>query len=153
MRVNEIIGDAGRIALCGVGNVERGDLGFGVYLAEALLKAVRNPSFLTLNCHDVPESQAGAIVRFRPDLLIIAVSLDFGGRPGTVVVADPWDALDDVPEEFRFQLKVTLDYLRGLLPATRFELLGSQPGSEEGVTEEVKNCVRALAIAFKDAVD
>ncbi len=153
MEVREIIGNLHRIVVCGVGNEKMGDYGFGAYLAEALLRAVENPSFFPVNCHDVPESQAGVIVRFRPELLIIAVPLEFGGEPGKVVAADPWEALDDVPEELRFQLKVTLGHIRELLPWTRFVLLGCQPGSRKEVTEEVKNCVRALSLAFKDTID
>lgn len=153
MQVDEIIGGARRIVLCGVGNEKRGDYGFGVYLAEALSVAVKNPNFLPINCHDVPESQAGAIIRFRPELVIVAVPLEFGGEPGKVVVADPWEAMGDVPEDFRFQLRVTLDHLAELLPETRFLLLGCQPGEWMGVSEEIKNCVRALALVFKDTVD
>ena len=153
MEVREIIGSSHRIVLCGIGNEKMGDYGFGTYLAEALLRAIENPNFLPVNCHDVPESQAGVIVRFRPELIIVAVPLDFGGEPGKVAAADPWEALDDVPEEFRFQLKVTLGHMREILPWTRFVLIGCQPGSKKEVTEEVKNCVMALALAFKDAVD
>ena len=153
MEVREIIGNLHRIVLCGVGNEKMGDYGFGAYLAEALLRAIENPNFFPVNCHDVPESQAGVIVRFRPELVIVAVPLEFGGEPGKVVVADPWEALEDVPEELRFQLKVTLNHLREFLPWTRFVLIGCQPGSRKEVTEEIKNCVRALALAFKDAVD
>ncbi len=153
MEVREIIGNLHRIVLCGVGNEKMGDYGFGAYLAEALLRAIENPNFFPVNCHDVPESQAGVIVRFRPELVIVAVPLEFGGEPGKVVVADPWEALEDVPEELRFQLKVTLNHLREFLPWTRFVLIGCQPRSRKEVTEEIKNCVRALALAFKDAVD
>ncbi|WP_297439118.1 hydrogenase maturation protease [Thermococcus sp.] len=152
MRIDEIIGDARRIVLCGVGNEKRGDYGFGAYLAEALSLAVENPTFLTINCHDVPESQAGAIIRFRPELVIVAIPLEFGGEPGKVVVADPWEAIGDVPEDFRFQLRVTLGHLTELLPETRFLLLGCQPGDWKDVSEEIKNCVRALVLAFKDAI-
>ncbi len=153
MEVKEIIGNLHRVVLCGIGNEKMGDYGFGAYLAEALLRAIENPNFFPLNCRDVPESQAGVIVRFRPELVIVAVALEFGEKPGKVVVADPWEALEDIPEEFRFQLKVTLGHMKEILPWTRFVLLGCQPGSRKEVTEEVKNCVRALAIAFKDAVD
>ncbi len=153
MNVSEIIGNFHRIVLCGVGNEKMGDYGFGSYLAEALLRAVENPNFFPLNCRDVPESQAGVIIRFRPELLIIALPLEFGGKPGKAVVADAWEALEDVPEEFRFQLKVTLGHLKELLPWTRFVFLGCQPGSRREVSEEVKNCVRVLALAFKDVVD
>ncbi len=152
MRIDEIIGDARRIVLCGVGNEKRGDYGFGAYLAEALSVVVENLNFLPINCHDVPESQAGAIIRFRPELVIVAVSLEFGGEPGKVVVADPWEAIGDVPEDFRFQLRVTLGHLAELLPETRFLLLGCQPGDWKDVSEEIKNCVRALVLAFKDAI-
>jgi len=153
MRVEEIIGNAKRIVLCGVGNVKMGDYGFGAYLAESLIINLKNPHFLSLNCHDVPESQAGVIVRFKPDLIIVAVPLELGERPGKVFVADPWEAIGDVPEDVRFQLRVTLDHLREFLPGTRFVLLGCQPGNWKEVSEEIKNCVRALALAFRDAVN
>ncbi len=153
MEVKDIIGNLHRIVLCGIGNERRGDYGFGAYLAEALLRAIENPNFFPVNCHDIPEGQAGIIVRFRPELVIIATPLEMETGPGTVVAGDPWEALGDVPEELKPQLEVTLNHLREILPWTRFVFLGCQPGSEKKVTEEIKECVRALALAFKDVVD
>jgi len=151
--LRDVIGKARRVVLWGIGNEKKGDYGFGAYLAEALMIAVRNPNFLPLNCREVPESQAGVTVRFAPELLIVAVPLEIGAEPGKLVVAEPQEALKDVPEEFRPQLEVTLRHVSELLPRTKIVVLGCQPGNWMEVSEEIKNCIRALALTFKDAVD
>ncbi|EEB74864.1 hydrogenase maturation protease [Thermococcus sp. AM4] len=151
--LSDVIGNARRVVLWGIGNEKRGDYGFGAYLAEALMIAIRNPNFLVLNCREVPESQAGVTVRFAPELLIIAVPLELGEEPGKLVVAGPWEAIEDVPEEFRPQLEVTLRHVSELLPETRILILGCQPGSEKEVTEPVKTCVRALSISLHELFD
>jgi hydrogenase 3 maturation protease len=144
--VDEIIGDARRVVICGLGNEKRGDYGFGAYLAEALLLINKNPNVLTLNCREVPESQAGVIVRFYPELVVIATPLENAGEPGKPIFAEVPEVLGLVPASFRVQLEVTLRHLSEILPSTRFVVLGCRPGSEGMVTEETRNCVRALAL-------
>ncbi|NJE49747.1 hydrogenase maturation protease [Thermococcus sp. 9N3] len=146
--LSDVIGNARRVVLWGIGNEKRGDYGFGAYLAEALMIAIRNPNFLVLNCREVPESQAGVTVRFAPELLIIAVPLELGEEPGKLVVAEPWEAIEDVPEEFRPQLEVTLRHVSELLPDTKILLLGCQPGSEKTITLNIKECVENLALGI-----
>ncbi|MEO2151860.1 MAG: hydrogenase maturation protease [Thermococcus sp.] len=151
--LGDVIGKARRVVLWGIGNEKKGDYGFGAYLAEALMIAVRNPNFLPLNCREVPESQTGVTVRFAPELLTVAVPLEIGAEPGKLVVAEPEAALEDVPEEFRPQLEVTLRHVSELLPRTRIVVLGCQPENEKEVTEAAKRCVRTLSIAFHDIFD
>ncbi|WP_099209295.1 hydrogenase maturation protease [Thermococcus henrietii] len=146
--LSDVIGNARRVVLWGIGNEKRGDYGFGAYLAEALMIAIRNPNFLVLNCREVPESQAGVTVRFAPELLIIAVPLELGEEPGKLVVAEPWEAIEDIPEEFRPQLEVTLRHVSELLPDTKILLLGCQPGSEKTITPNIKECVENLALGI-----
>ncbi len=151
--LRDVIGKARRVVLWGIGNEKKGDYGFGAYLAEALMIAVRNPNFLPLNCRGVPESQAGVTVRFAPELLIVAVPLEIGAEPGKPVVAEPQEALEDVPEEFRPQLEVTLRHVSELLPRTKIVVLGCQPKSERTVSEELRNCITSLVLELKKIVD
>jgi hydrogenase 3 maturation protease len=146
--LSDVIGNARRVVLWGIGNEKRGDYGFGAYLAEALMIAIRNPNFLVLNCREVPESQAGVTVRFAPELLIIAVPLELGEEPGKLVVAEPWEAIEDIPEEFRPQLEVTLRHVSELLPDTKMLLLGCQPGSDRIITHEIKKCIENLTLGM-----
>ncbi|WP_297535605.1 hydrogenase maturation protease [Thermococcus sp.] len=153
IELKDVIGNARRVVLWGIGNEKRGDYGFGAYLAEALMIAIRNPNFLVLNCREVPESQAGVTVRFAPELLIIAVSLELGEEPGKLVVAEPWEAIEDVPEEFRPQLEVTLRHVSELLPDTRVLILGCQPENWKMITKKIKRCIYGLTLTFKEFFD
>ena len=78
--------------MAGVGNVLRGDDGFGVVVAERLLAGRVPPGVQVLDVgiggiHLVQELLAGA------DALVVVDAVDLGRRPGTVAVIRP-DVLD-----------------------------------------------------------
>lgn len=81
-----------RILVAGVGNVLRGDDGFGVAVAQRLLEQDVPEGVQVLDIgiggiHLVQELFAGA------DALVVVDAVDLGSAPGTVVVQRP-----DIPE-------------------------------------------------------
>ena len=70
---------SGKIVFAGVGNVLKGDDGFGPLLAGELTGRV---SFRVFDAGMAPENYLGLIAGERPDTIIFADTGDFGGEPG-----------------------------------------------------------------------
>ncbi len=81
----------GKIVLAGVGNVLKGDDGFGALLAQAIDGRV---SFRVFDTGMAPENYLGVIVREKPDTIIFADTADFGGEPGEVMFLSAGDFSD-----------------------------------------------------------
>jgi len=56
-----------RILLCGIGNRERGDDGFGPYIVEQIKET---DNIKKIDCHLYPENYLNKISSFAPDLII-----------------------------------------------------------------------------------
>ncbi len=69
----------GKIIFAGVGNILKGDDGFGPLLAGELTGRV---SFRVFDAGLAPENYLGLIAREKPDTIIFADTGDFGGEPG-----------------------------------------------------------------------
>jgi hydrogenase 3 maturation protease len=69
----------------GVGNVLRGDDGFGPLLARALDER----GLPALDGGPAPENLTGPILRAAPEVLLLADAADFGEQPGALRLVDP----------------------------------------------------------------
>ena len=74
-----------RWLLVGVGNMLRGDDGFGPMLARAL----EERGLPALDGGPAPENLTGPILRAEPDVLLLADAADFGAEPGALRLVDP----------------------------------------------------------------
>ncbi|NJE06293.1 hydrogenase 3 maturation endopeptidase HyCI [Thermococcus sp. M36] len=126
MELSDLLKNAERVVICGIGNDARGDDAFGVIVAERLKKLVKNPNVLVLNCGEVPESYTGKIVEFKPDLVVFVDAVDFGGEHGELVAADPEGTLGDAVSTHSLPLRVLVGYLKSRTGAG-FVLIGCQP--------------------------
>ena len=140
-----------RILVAGVGNVLRGDDGFGVEVARALMARclpaeVRVVETGIGGIHLVQEMLTPA------DALLVIDAMDLGRPPGTVLVVEP-DVLDvdTLAPMQRFDALADMHYTKperafmlakalGVLPA-RFLMVGCQPVDAdqlgEGLTPQV----------------
>jgi len=125
----------GRACLMGLGNVDYGDDGLGVYLAKAVAgrlaglgedALVRN----VINAGATPERLIGRVKELEYDHLLFIDAVEFGGEPGSVLL------LDDEEMETRFPQisthKISVNLLAKLIGEdgrTKVRLLGVQPGS------------------------
>ena len=83
----------GRVCLMGLGNVDYGDDGFGVRLAEALQSEARPMPERDRCRHARPSARSvGRVESADFDHLIFLDAVEFGGAPGSVVLldADEW---------------------------------------------------------------
>lgn len=138
-----------RLWLLGVGNVERGDDGFGVRLAEALRERFGGDAapIHAIDAGTCPERYVGLAAREGCQELVFADAVDFGGAPGALLLA-PTDELLSRPlgtATHRVPLAVLAQYAEGL--GVRAWLLGVQPGSLEAgnaLSAEVAGTLDAL---------
>jgi hydrogenase maturation protease len=118
----------GRVCLLGLGNVDYGDDGFGVRLAEEL-RAVGISGQVIL-CGTAPERFISRAAEERFDHVLFLDAVDFGGAPGSVVLLDSHQMAARFPQVSTH--KLSLGLLARQVEAncgTKAWLLGVQPES------------------------
>ena len=144
-----------RILVAGVGNVLRGDDGFGPAVVERL---ERLPAGV-----EVVETGIGGIALLQElmagcDGLVLVDALDHGEAPGTVFVLEP--VVDDgthVPDVHLANPRRVLAMAKsmGVLP-DRVRIVGCQAGRVdelgEGLSPEVERAVEVAAARIREAV-
>ncbi len=147
-----------RLWLLGVGNVERGDDGFGVRLVEALQGRFRLDGALLrpVDVGTCPERYVGMAARAGCQELVFADAVDFGEAPGSLLLARTEELLERPPttSTHRVPLPVLAQYAEGLgVPAW---LLGVQPASLRPGTElspEVASALESVVELLGSALD
>lgn len=114
----------GRVAVLGVGNILRGDDGFGIALVQRL--AERGLPLLAVDAGTVPENHVAVAARFSPDTVLLADCLDHGGLPGDVAVLAGEELSEEVVSTHGFPLSMLMDEIARRTGAA-VRLLGVQP--------------------------
>lgn len=116
----------GRVCVMGVGNVDYGDDGFGVYLAEELVAAGISDVIIA---GTTPEHYLGSIAEQGFDHLLVIDATNFQDEPGTVVFLNAAEIATAFPQisTHKISLGVLAQALEGA--GTRVWLLGVQPES------------------------
>ena len=133
----------GRICFMGLGNVEYGDDGFGVRLAEALIVA-RVPDVIVAGA--TPDRWMGRAAGF--DHIVFLDAVDFGGEPGSLVFLDSGEMTARFPQISTH--KISLGVLAQWAEAngkTKTWLLGVQPESlkpAQPLTQTLHKTLEAL---------
>jgi hydrogenase 3 maturation protease len=117
----------GRVCFMGLGNVDGGDDGFGVRLAEALARA-GVPDVVIAGT--APDQLAGRCADTGFDQLVFLDAVDFGAAPGSVVFLNSQEMAARFPQisTHNISLGMLAKYIEsgGI---TRAWLLGAQPAS------------------------
>ena len=119
--------DRARVCFLGVGNPDYGDDGFGVHLANEL-KSAGVPDVLVAGAE--PEKYLGQIAEQGFSDLVFLDAVDFGGKPGSLVVLGGDQILARFPQISTH--KISLGTLARVVQANsraRVWLLGVQPES------------------------
>lgn len=129
----------GRICVMGVGNVDYGDDGFGVYLAEELVAAGVPDVIIAATA---PEQYLSEIAEQRFDHLLVIDATNFGEEPGTVVFLNATEIATAFPQISTH--KISLGVLARILETsgTRVWLLGVQPESLD-LGQELSDAMQA----------
>jgi hydrogenase 3 maturation protease len=117
----------GRVGFMGLGNVDGGDDGFGVRLAEAL---ARDGAPAVVIAGTAPEQWIGRCAQSGFDHLVFLDAVDFGGAPGSVVFLNSREMAARFPQvsTHNMSLGMLAKFVESAGTA-RAWLLGAQPES------------------------
>lgn len=136
-----------RVCLLGVGDVRRGDDGFGVRLAWALVPRLAGGQARAVDAGTCPERYVGAAAADGFETLVFADAARFGAVPGTLVLAETSELLTRPPAAatHRVPISVLAQYAEGL--GMRAFLLGVEPErlDRAGLSLAVEGTVCVLA--------
>jgi hydrogenase maturation protease len=144
----------GRTAFIGIGNVDLGDDGFGVRLAEALAAGGLADVLVT---HTVPENHIMSLAQAGFDNVVFLDAVNIGSESGSVVFLDSGELKNQFPQVSTH--KFALGTLARLIEAegsTRVWLLGIQPVSlRQGtsLSEPVKTALEILRVLLPETLD
>jgi hydrogenase 3 maturation protease len=133
-----------KVVIVCVGNIERGDDSFGPCLAG---KIKDKTPYEVIDAGTTPENWTGAIIRSKPDTIIIVDAVDFDGEVGEIRLFLGEELRSGRISTHDISLKLLIGYLK---ESTRADIyvLGIKPGSnklEEGLTPSVKASLNNLA--------
>jgi hydrogenase maturation protease len=125
----------GSVCLMGIGNINYGDDGFGVYLADAFEQRLlqdqgASRDIRIINAGTSPDRFLGALVDKQFDHLIFLDAVEFGGAPGSVLFLNTEEMTSRFPQisTHKISLGLLAQWVEGN-GATKAWLLGVQPGS------------------------
>jgi hydrogenase maturation protease len=153
-----------RILIAGVGNVLRGDDGFGVEVAQSLVRRGGLPEGVTVFEAGIAGIPLVQELMDGYDALIIADAVERGGAPGTVYVIEP-DIADPAPLDpaalhssladahYTEPAKVlTLARALGVLPS-EVVLVGCQPAGYDELGAELSEAVRDAVLVAVSRIE
>lgn len=141
----------GRVVIAGVGNVLRGDDGLGPVLAERLRTRVDAPC---INAGSALENHLGAIIRERPDTVLLIDAVHLGLEPGDYELVDPNHIAQAGLSTHDASPSFVLDVLSAETGADIF-LLGVQPASLKlgaGISLPVRRTLGVLTLQIAEAL-
>ncbi len=139
----------GRLAIIGVGNLEKGDDAAGslcVALIRTNFQGVR-PDLLVLQGGTVPENETGRVREFQPTQVLLIDAALGGHQPGTVFIVDPASITHDDLSTHHVPLSLLIHYFKASLECEVY-CVGIEPGSldpRQPVSTPVKRAVAGLA--------
>ncbi len=142
----------GRVCLMGLGNVDYGDDGLGVRLAETLV-ADGLPEVIVAGT--MPERFIGRVADAGYDHVIFIDAVEFGGTPGSVVFLDSAEMAARFPQVSTH--KISLSVLAKWVEdkgTTKAWLLGVQPESLKpgaDLTPTIQTTLKTLAELLTEA--
>ena len=146
----------GRVCLLGVGNPDQGDDGLGIKLAESLEKKLKDlPNGpVVIDGGTMPERYIGQVTEGGFDRLVFLDAVEFGGEPGSVLVANGEEMESRFPQvsTHRISLGMLASWVEGN-GKTKVRLIGVQPESlkmGQGLTPTVEKTVQILEEVLGD---
>ncbi len=124
-----------RFVVVGVGNTERGDDGIGNYLLSKL--STRNK----IDCGPMPENFISKIHGFHPEVIVIVDAVDFGGKPGQVMISPAENAGSSSISTHSLPLSLLCRFF----PDSDVYLLGIQPMDFNKLSSVVRSAADSLS--------
>jgi hydrogenase 3 maturation protease len=139
-KISDLILNADKIAIIGVGNELKKDDYIGSFIVRKLKKKRSLKKVLILDCGTTPENYTGIVKKFRPSHILVIDAAQLGMKPGNLVLVDIEKVQGLTISTHNLPLRVLADYLKKDTGA-KIALLGIQPKKivfEMGLTEELQ---------------
>ncbi|MFH0877430.1 MAG: hydrogenase 3 maturation endopeptidase HyCI [Candidatus Omnitrophota bacterium] len=120
-RFKEIL--KGKVVLVGIGNILRGDDGFGPALIERLKGKVRA---VCLDASVTPENYVARIADENPDTVLLVDAVSLQQQPGEYELIGSSDIVQSGMTTHDISLRMFIEYLKGQTQANIY-MLGVQP--------------------------
>ena len=148
-RLASALGRPERLAVMGVGNLDRGDDAAGVYAAARLLKRARHksPRLKVILAHNVPENFTGQVRAFAADAVLVLDAAGGGFPPGTIHVVDAERIAAEDVSTHRTPLSTLAEFLEKTA-GCRVVILGIEPETlapDSGMTPRVRAAAAEVA--------
>ncbi|MFH1772381.1 MAG: hydrogenase 3 maturation endopeptidase HyCI [Candidatus Omnitrophota bacterium] len=146
-RLKEIL--KGKVVIAGIGNILRGDDGFGPLFVNSL----KNTSdFICIDCGTAPENYIGKVIKEKPDTVLLVDAVHLNAACGSYELLKKEDILPSGFTTHDLSPNMLIEILEKETNAVIY-LLGIQPknvtfGSE--ISEEVKNSLNLLVSAINE---
>ena len=140
-----------RVVLCGMGNTERGDDGFGIHLAQRLKGKIKSTPIF--DCGTAPENYLGPIVKAEPQVLLMVDAANLGAEPGHTHIIEEDDIASLGLSTHDASLKLFITYLKDSLDGLDIFLLGVQPKDityGSGMSGELNAHLEKIDSMFKE---
>ena len=150
----EWLSGAKRVSVVGVGNVMRGDDGFGVEVVKRLKELGVPPNVQLIEAGQVPESFLGVMRRFKPTHILFVDAAIQGLNPGELRLLDPRDELGLPISTHKIPLRLLCDYVEQTI-GSKTAILAAQPehvGFGEGLSDPVRRGVEEAAGVIHKAI-
>lgn len=153
--LRKFLRDMDKVLICGIGNENRGDDAFGIYVAERLREEIKSKRVVVFICYEAPESFVSKIIKENPRHIIFIDAIHFEGKPGEVTLADPEETLGEALSTHKMPLRLLVQFLKTQINA-KFILLGCQPEQTTlfaPMSDRVKESAEAVVKLLKEIFD
>lgn len=142
----------GKVVIVGIGNIMRGDDGFGPALIERLMG---NIEAICIDAGSAPENYAGKITKEEPDTILIIDTVHLGKRAGEYEILEKEDIIKSGFTTHDISPNMFIEYLEKETGADIY-MLGVQPQNVsfgEEMSDSVKKTLEEVPKLIKGAIN
>lgn len=144
-----------KVVLLGIGNIEKGDDGFGVRLIQLInsnlvrLTRLARGNVALFECGTAPENYLGPIVKSNPQVVLILDAANLDAEPGHTHIIEKRDIATLGLSTHDTSLKLFISYLENNLKDVDIFLLGVQP-KNTNLGTSMSNELKQLLLRFEE---
>ena len=142
----------GKVVIVGIGNIMRGDDGFGPALVENLTGKV---SAVCIDAGTAPENYLGKVAKERPDTILLADAVHLDLSPGEYELLRKSEILNHGLTTHDISPNMLIEFLEKETEADIY-LLGVQPKDisfGDDMSDEVKRAISEISELIKETID
>lgn len=149
-----ILGDFTKLVIIGLGSEIRGDDSVGLYIANKLLEAIKDPRVHIMIGGTTPENLTGPIRKIKPSHVLLVDAANAKKTPGDLFLIDPKDVEGMDFSTHTFSLSAFSEYVSSTI-GSKVLILGIQPSNmdlSEGLSRETEHAAEHALDIIKNAI-